>query len=166
MIDLDSRAISNASKFVWQSRKSCFAKKSLFVPHEDAMLHECIKDGFNYNNRNFVATYTYSLNKRNRQSQLRTAAMAILRHGMFTLNIPSHSLNTLWVLVHILMIGRALPMDRFSSANAIWNNIMQQHEHNSKLKSIYFAASITELSNFGFCQYFRASSASVKPVAR
>ena len=158
VIDLDARAISNASYYVWESRKNSFANRSLFAPHKDNLLQTGIKDELNYTKGNFVTTNTYLLNERNWQQQLNTATTTVLRHVMITLSIPLHNLNSLWFLFHVLITGKVLPTARFSNMNTIWNNVMQLNKFDSKNKSICFADSISKLSKYGFCQYFGASS--------
>ena len=157
VMTLNSRSLAKTSSFIIAARKAYFST-GMFVPREDEMLHEWIQDGFNYSKGNRLTIDSHSLNDGNRKPELNTATTAVLRHVMFTLNIPLHSLNTLWVLFYVLITGRALPLEKFSDMNTIWNNIMRLHEYDTQRNSAAFAENIIKLSEYGFRQYFGGSS--------
>ena len=101
---------------------------------------------------------SYQLCLANSQPELCIATTIILRHIMFTLNIPLKTLNTLWVLFYVLIVRQVLPQKKFSDMVTIWSRIMQLNEYDKMKSSIRFSSEIKKNSQYGFRRYFGITS--------
>lgn len=98
------------------------------------------------------------MNEKNRQLSLTIGAAFILRHIMFSFNLPLETVIALWGCFYVLIMRRPIPKDYFSSATAIWANIHRLDYIDKKLATDKFKKFIVKPTSKGFRRSFYMSS--------
>jgi len=135
----------------------------LFCPLPNQSLNDWLHDGRAYSASTIPSTrlppcnYLKS-NITNDKPELKTEAASLMRHIIFAHRIPLHNFFDLMQCFSVLLLGRSLTEDEFSSGYTITRHILRLDgiDWHFEMKSCteYF----TTLSQYGFVRYLYSSS--------
>lgn len=100
----------------------------------------------------------YQVNEGNRQKELSLDASFILRHIMYSFNLPLEAVISLWACFYALIMRRPIPVDYFSSKKAVWSNIFRLKFIDDYIADNDFLKFIQSPTVHGFRRYFYFSS--------
>jgi hypothetical protein len=105
-----------------------------------------------------VAASNFELQQFNGNRTLLLPAIYLLRHVLYTHNLPLPSVLTLWASFHMLIMPRPLEQQYFISQTTPWNNVQRLHYIDSALANQKFHPIISQRTPNGFRRYFYSSS--------
>lgn len=130
---------------------------SCFVPHNDDLLYKWIADSGHYTRGSHDKAECHA-------DTMTLGSFYILRHIMYTHNLPLNTVISLWALFYTLIMGQALAMNQFISPTALWNNTQRMHHIDQALWTADFTSRITKPTSNGFTRKFYTASDDSKHI--
>mmetsp|Transcript_5656 Transcript_5656/g.15886 ORF Transcript_5656/g.15886 Transcript_5656/m.15886 type:complete len:972 (+) Transcript_5656:584-3499(+) len=130
----------------------------VYQPKDNELLHEWLRDGRSYSKGQRIEASNFEMNDGNRQLEISLEACFILRHIMFSFNLPIEVVIALWACYYVLIMRRPLPKEYFRSQSAVWVNIFRASLISDKLATIRFQEFVSKKSKYGFTRRFYVST--------
>ena len=127
-------------------------------PREGQPLHSWHSDMKRYGQGGGVAAINFESYQKNKQPTLAAPVVHILRHILYTHNLPLPSILTLWASFHVLIMQEQLKQNHFILQTALCNNVQQLHYTKNALANNKLDPIIGQHTYNGFRRYFYSSS--------
>jgi hypothetical protein len=164
---MSKRDLANAAKNIKDARDDLLEHMGeYFQPMEDDFLHTWLRWGLAISAGRRPQASVWELNDSNRQECLSLRSAWILRHIMFSFNLPINTVVCLWVCFYALIMGKPISEKEFAVGSTIWNNVERVRHIDNATLSERFGKAITQLSKYGFRRYFHISSDDSKHFKR
>jgi hypothetical protein len=105
-----------------------------------------------------IGANNFELHLETRRPTLSLSAVYLLRHILYTHNLPLSSVLTLWGSFHVPIMRKSLDLQQFILQTTLWNNVHRLHYIVSALANKRFHLIISQHSPKGFWRYFHVSS--------
>ena len=159
LLNLTPQALNACKQNIRMARSELVAHlHNHFPPREDQLLYEWQVDGSRYAMGRRIEASNFELDNNNRRMILSTSASFILRHIMYSHNLPLPNVLTLWSCFYVLIMRQPIELDMFVSQTALWNNIYQLHYLDRAFSTKTFKPFISKRTVHGFRRYYFSSS--------
>jgi hypothetical protein len=122
----------------------------LFSPKESDLLFEWLADGRRYEKGERLPAVNYEIHPDNNRLWLTDKAAHCIRHMLFCFKLPISRFPALWNCFAVLLLGRQLTQEEFSSAETIRLRCVRLHMIDSHRFAVDFKKYLTTPTNFGF----------------
>ena len=134
----------------------------LFLPTEAQSLESWLIDGRRYTNSSIPTTrvppINYNLSETPGKAELTAVAASLMRHILFAHRIPLHNFPDIMQCFAVLLLGRPLGLDEFSTGSTLGRHITKLDIIDWYFQMVEFSKYITALSTNGFPRYWYSSS--------
>jgi hypothetical protein len=126
----------------------------LFLPTEAQSLESWLIDGRRYTNSSISTTrvppINYNLSETPGKAELTAVAASLMRHILFAHRIPLHNFPDIMQCFAVLLLGRPLGLDEFSTGSTLGRHITKVDTIDWYFQMVEFSKYITALSTNGF----------------
>ena len=156
---MSSQQLNNSRSNIRKARDRLVAcLHSQGPPRDGQPLRLWLSDMKRYGEGRDVAASNFELQRFNGNPTLSLPAIYLLRHILYTHNLPLSSVLTLWASFHMLIMRRPLEQQHFISQSTLWSNVQRLHYIDSALVNQKFHPIISQRTPNGFRRYFYSSS--------
>jgi hypothetical protein len=131
-----------------------------FVPTEKCFLYQWVSDSHAYSSGCAVQTSS-NFQKggyNEHQSSITLSAAWILRHIIYSHNLPVKTALMLWAEFHVLILRKPIDPDFFVSEKTLWKHVHRLHFIDNALVTRKFQSFISERTPNGFLRCYYTSS--------